>query len=313
MALLNFKEIPEAGKASGHQDTFELFGREVLELLGFKIIQGPSRGADGGKDLIVEEVRAGLTGTTTIRWLTSCKHFAPSGKSVRPDDEKNIFERVSAAGCHGFLGFYSTLPSSGLNELLHNQKTVETKLFDHEEIERHLLASAKGRALIERYFPESAKKLQHSPAVIFDEPAELICDNCGKDLLNPPSGIWSLWTLHTDTEDRYIDMHFSCKGECDRIISHQIKAQYAHLGSIYSAGWDDIPDMVVPTVFIHKVMGLINLLYRKEQYDEPAIEKMKHLLLAMFPLVSRHLNDADKEKLKQLQGIPSYLGGMGFS
>src|SRR5215510_621841 len=184
VALLDFKEIPEAGKASGKQDTFELFARDVLELLGFRIIQGPARGPDGGKDMIVEEGRL----TTALKWLVSCKHFAFSGKSVRPEDEKNVFERVDAANCHGFLGFYSTLPSAGLSDLLQRQSKVLTKLFDHEEIERYLLASSQGRQLAERYFPLSVKKLQHTPAKILDEPVQIECENCGKDLLNPPSG-----------------------------------------------------------------------------------------------------------------------------
>jgi hypothetical protein len=55
MAILDYREIPEAGKASGQQDTFELFARDLLELLNFKVLQGPGRGADGGKDLVVEE------------------------------------------------------------------------------------------------------------------------------------------------------------------------------------------------------------------------------------------------------------------
>ena len=107
MGLLDFKEIPEAGKSSGQQDTFELFARELLSAMGFKIIQGPARGPDGGKDLIIEESRSGVIGTTQVKWLVSCKHFAHSGRSVRPEDEKNVLERVNAANCNGFLGFYS--------------------------------------------------------------------------------------------------------------------------------------------------------------------------------------------------------------
>lgn len=193
MTVLDFREIPEAGKSSGHQDAFELFAREVLEMLGLTVLQGPARGADLGKDLIVGETRSGLISSTTLKWLVSCKHFAFGGNSVRLDDERNIFERVSAAGCHGFIGFYSTLPSSGLSEMLHRQSSIEVKFYDHEEIERHLLRSAKGRDLIERYFPISAKKLEHAPALIFDVPVPINCENCGKNLLEPLSGIWVLW------------------------------------------------------------------------------------------------------------------------
>jgi hypothetical protein len=55
--LLDFKEIPKANEGSGLQDTFELFGRDFLEDIGYQIIQEPDRGADGRKDLIVGETR----------------------------------------------------------------------------------------------------------------------------------------------------------------------------------------------------------------------------------------------------------------
>lgn len=65
--VLDFKEIPEANTGSGLQDTFELFTRDFLSFLGYRIIQDPDRGADGKKDLIVEEVIKGITDEYTIR------------------------------------------------------------------------------------------------------------------------------------------------------------------------------------------------------------------------------------------------------
>lgn len=316
MAILDFREIPEANNASGLQDTFELFARELLELMGFRIIQGPSRGADLGKDLIVEETRTGLIDSTKLKWLVSCKHFAASGQSVRPDDEKNVIERVGAAHCDGFLGFYSTLPSSGLSELLHRQSSPQVKFLDRDEIERYLLASAKGRQLVERYLPHSAKRLEHVPPKIFDGLEPVLCEKCGKNLLEPPSGIWVLWSVDVETQtekrvEHFIDFHFACKGRCDRIVEKNVRARHASLGFIYDA-WDDIPDLVVPTVFITKIMAVLNGLAQGEKYKPEAFEKLKHLLLATFPLVSRHLNDKDRKELARLQSIPSYLGGMGF-
>ncbi|TCN75720.1 restriction endonuclease [Shewanella fodinae] len=96
MTVLDFKEIPEAHIATGEQDTFELFARDFLDFIGYKIITNPDRGADGGVDLIVEESRTGVGGETIIRWLVSCKHKAHSGKSVTPTDDANIRDRVEA-------------------------------------------------------------------------------------------------------------------------------------------------------------------------------------------------------------------------
>jgi hypothetical protein len=312
MAVLDFKEIPQANKASGEQDAFELFARDALDTMGLAVLQGPARGADLGKDLIVEESRSGLLEDTKIRWLVSCKHFAHSGKSVGSSDEVNIFERVRAASCDGFLGFYSTLPSSGLSELLHRQSAIAIKFLDHEEIERRLLASVEGRRLVARYFPDSSKRLKPTPAEIFDNGLPLECEYCGKNLLDPPSGIWVLWRSKLNEEGwhRVVDFHFACKGECDRIVEARVRKRHESLGFVYD-GWDDIPDLMIPTVFIRKVMAVINGLVRGDQYEPEALDKLKTLLLAAFPFVARHLSDEDQEKIRHLQRIPSYFGGLG--
>ena len=126
------------------QDTFELFARDFLSFMGYKIITDPDRGADGGVDLIVEEKRTGVGGETIIRWLVSCKHKAFSGNSVSPTDDANIRDRVEANGCQGFIGFYSTLASTGLSTNLEGMKDrVEYQVFDREKIEGQLLHSAK--------------------------------------------------------------------------------------------------------------------------------------------------------------------------
>ena len=117
MPVLDFKEIPTpTGGAT--RDQFELFAREFLEFAGFKVIVGPDRGPDGGRDLVVQEARTGVAGETLINWLVSCKHKAHSGTSVTPDDEPDIHDRVRTHGCQGFIGFYSTIPSSGLGTKL---------------------------------------------------------------------------------------------------------------------------------------------------------------------------------------------------
>ena len=85
--LLDFREIPQANVGGGLQDTFELFTRDFLAYLGYRIVQDPDRGADGKKDLIVDEIIKGITSEYTIRWLVSCKHYAHSGAAVKDSDE----------------------------------------------------------------------------------------------------------------------------------------------------------------------------------------------------------------------------------
>ncbi|MCU0347103.1 MAG: restriction endonuclease [Saprospiraceae bacterium] len=161
--ILDFKEIPKANTGNGDQDDFELFARDLLEAIGFEIIQQPFRGADGKKDLIVDELRIGNEGKTVIRWLVSAKHNAHSGKAVSDSDEPNISDRVVTNGCKGFLGFYSTLPSTTLQSNLDGFKTrgaFETTVYDKAKIERKLIENLDARKedLFLRYFSKSYQK-----------------------------------------------------------------------------------------------------------------------------------------------------------
>lgn len=161
VSTLDFKEIPKANSSDGLQDEFELFARDFLLSLGYEIVSEPDRGQDGGKDLIIVEKRRGLAGTTEILWLVSCKHYAHSGKSVGTDDEINISDRVESHGCHGFIGFYSTLPSSGLASKLENFKLknkFEFQIFHRGAIENELLKNQERLKLFSRYFPNSHQK-----------------------------------------------------------------------------------------------------------------------------------------------------------
>jgi hypothetical protein len=155
---LDFKEIPQGNIANGQQDTFELFARDFFEKLGFEILQHPSRGADGKKDLIVMEVIKSKTGIIKIKWLVSCKHKAHSGKSVSEDDEINILERIETEKCDGFLGFYSTLPSTSLeNRRVGIGDKIKFEIFDHAKIESMIFGNSKMQHLFIRYFPNSFK------------------------------------------------------------------------------------------------------------------------------------------------------------
>jgi len=138
---IDFKEIPAANTGNGDQDTFELFARDFFEVMGFEILEHPSRGADGKKDLIVSERRHGKVGTNVIKWLVSVKHYAHSGRGVPDKEEINILERVRQHKCDGFLGFYSTLPTSSLSNLLNGLKegdknSIEVAVYDNKRIER---------------------------------------------------------------------------------------------------------------------------------------------------------------------------------
>lgn len=169
--MINFKEIPRANSGDGDQDTFELFARDFFEILGYEIVDNPGRGSDGGRDLIIKEIRKGISNVTNEAfWLVSCKHFAITGKSVTPTTENNINDRIIANGCDGFVGFYSTLPSEGLLKILNK---IPTQIFDNKKIETHIIGNEKLRDVFLRYFPKSYKKwellqLPYNPIKLFE-------------------------------------------------------------------------------------------------------------------------------------------------
>lgn len=155
--LIDFTEIPIANSGKGDQDTFELFARDFLKQMGFTIVEDPSRGADGGKDIIVTETRTGISGNTKIKWLVSCKHY-PKSKSISPNIEQNIYDRVISNNCDGFMGVYSTLASSGLMRSLEGLKgKIGLHIFDREKIESEIVGIQEKEILFLRYFPKSYK------------------------------------------------------------------------------------------------------------------------------------------------------------
>lgn len=301
MPSLDFTEIPPAKadkETPGQQDTFELFAREVLELVGFKIISSPDRGADGGKDLIVEERRIGIGGETDIRWLVSCKHNAHSGSSVSPTDESNINDRLATHGCAGFLGFYSTIPSSGLSATIN--ALSESQIYDRERIERYLLKSSEGLEIVRRFFPESYKKWRSDPSRAADvmiKAPDLICMGSGTNLLVPePQGIIVLVTdpSKTDFETYIEDVYWCIKGEPDRLLEQQARAK-----GFYTQ-WEDIPDIIIPRFYLKWCLSLANQVRGGWGYSDDAFEKIKRFLVALYPYVARDVTDSERERAENL-------------
>lgn len=311
MPILNFKEIPEAHKATGEQDRFEFFARDFLEFMGYKIVVSPDRGADGGKDLIVEEKRTGIGGETIIRWLVSCKHQAHSGSSVSANIESNIGDRIEVHGCQGFLGFYSTLPSSGLSTNLQGYRTkFEVQVFDREKIEKELVYSGEGLKIVERYFPKSFKswkKESVQPVQLFLTPPSLKCKVCGKELFDQDDkGIITTWEIFKSgvKNPKKIEYVFwTCRGHCDRILSDTIHSERDDLLD----RWEDISDVMIPTTFFKWTMVIINQLHDGYVYSTDAIENYKDFLLQISQYISRELTEEEKKRIEVLKRIPDYL------
>lgn len=314
MPIIDFNEIPRANIANGEQDTFELFARDFLSELGFRILSGPDRGQDGGRDIIIEEKRKGLMDITTIRWLVSCKHKSHSGQSVTDSDEQDISDRLRAHNCIGFIGFYSTIISSPLSRKLDSLKSkFEVALFDREKIESVLLSKPGGLNIIKRYFPISYDKIDYKrPSNLLSEYEPLRCVCCGKDLLAKDlvASYQSivvfaknrLFEGRAEGKSQYVDVYWSCKGECDR------KMETMSLSNGCSTSWEDISDIVIPVKYLKWNMAILNRLRDgKDIYTDDAFEKLKHFIIAVSQIVLRNQTQEDIERASDLDQLPDWI------
>lgn len=160
--IVNFADIPPSNRGGKYQDFFEQFACAFLEAKGFEIVQRPDRGPDGKKDLLIKEIQKGFSGTSETMWLVSCKHKAHSNRSVTDTDEPDISDRVKKFDCDGFIGFYSTIASSGLSNKLqslkNNSKGFKYIIYDNARISSELLTMNQSAAIIANFFPNSYDK-----------------------------------------------------------------------------------------------------------------------------------------------------------
>lgn len=306
MPVIDFREIPEAHVETGEQDRFELFARDFLvDVFNFKILSEPNRGADGGKDILAEEHQIGSLSESTTKWLISCKHKAHSNRTVTPDDETNISDRLTQFNAGGFIGFYSTLPSAGLNNRLDSYKgQYKIQIFDKEKIESYII-NKKRYELFQRYFPESYKKWmentgKRNPSRILSEYMPLKCAVCGTDLLAPENSDHGIVGFVTDPATHKCSCCYTaCRGSCD----YKLDAYYAADGQY--TGWNDINDLLIPTVFLQKNMAIINQLHDGYlDFDDKGLEDYKSILIAISQYVFRQQSDAEFGRAAKLMSLP---------
>jgi hypothetical protein len=303
-ALIDYTEVPPDG------DHWEAFARDFLIEEGFAIDSPPNRGADGGKDLIVTENVRGNVGRYLFRWLVSCKHKAHSRKSVSESDEPNVFERVRSFGCEGFIGVYSTMPSSAfierLNGLRANREIRDYKIYDGRLIEGQLLRVGNS-ALILRYMPRSYQRVKPLHAIT-GKYVPLLCCACERDMLEATAvdgytgliGIVSK-PLYTSDDDKthIVDIYWACKGQCDRVLDARFRSNGLR------TGWEDISDLANPAWYLRWVFAIMNRLRDQEDiYEGDAYEKMKEFVTAMGQKVFRELSERERHRFDRLMTIP---------
>jgi len=223
VGFVDFKEIPSAKGGDTGQDAWGLFAREFFAALRIDVEEGPDRGPDSGRDLVISEKRMGLLGSGQHRWLVSCKHLAYSNKSVSIRDEPDVLGRVRSFKADGFIGFYSTIPSAELSRTLQKYKDeVNVIIYDAALIERELTSNPHLGKVFERFFPhsfEEYRKVSHTAYKISDSLVGLFCNVCNKELLEDRDGIVAFAEESTsDNKIHTVDMYWACRGKCDRAL-----------------------------------------------------------------------------------------------
>lgn len=295
--MIDFKEINSNG------EEWELFCRDFLQHLGFYIESTVDRGPDGKKDLIVSEQLKGNIGNYRFKWLVSCKHFANrnSSNSVKEEDEPNILERVESFGCDGFIGFYSTIASSGLNtrldQLKDGGKIKDVRVFDYKLVENYLIRVGYSDLLM-RYFPQSYKNIKPLHLVT-DEYIPLNCKTCEKDILiemfNDQYHANFVQVLkYTNGKEHIYDVYWACKGQCDDLRNYS-------LPNGFHTNWQDIGDIIIPTKYIQWILATINQITSGTTiYETKALEKEKEFIIAVSQKVMREMTQEEKDRIKLL-------------
>ena len=287
-------------------DAWELFARDFLVAIGYVIEVGPSRGADGGRDLIVCEQLKGVASSQKFSWLVSCKHYATRGRSVGRKDEMDILDRVKQHKADGFFGFYSTVASTGLLDRLKELKSsggiTDYLVYDHRIVEGYFARDGMSKIAMQ-HFPKGYSALRPIQT-IFAEYLPLNCEICGKDvLLTSFTKQYSAIVVHAQKMGQPYpppieSVHVCCKGDCDRTITIRLRNQG------YMTAWEDIGDLLNPLGFLKNMITYMNQLYSgKWKYSEKAHDTMKEVYMRIAQRTLRELSREDRKRVIALSRI----------
>ena len=209
-------------------DDWEFFAVDFLNSLGFCIERFPSRGPDGGKDSIVS--------INNKRYLVSCKQNIISGSAVGTNDETSILDRIIQHNCQGFIGFYSTMLSSGLEERFDKltNSGYECLTFDKSRITDYL-PKISSQVLQKYGIPKGFKYVLNVPDYQYKS---LNCLFCGVDILQESMITSSMASICLNDENK-LEYLYGCKLCLGKISDLGWVALYQALHQEQLNGWID--------------------------------------------------------------------------
>lgn len=154
-----------------HED-WEFFAVDYLSYIyGFTVERYPARGADGGRD--------GIVWLDEKKYIVSCKHYR-SDRAISPSIETNIINRIYQHNANGFVGFYSTVITEGLGNMLKGLENagLEYFIFDIYNIVENI--NVIPWSVLNKY--GLAKNIRF-PLHVPNCYQPLCCLSCGEDIL----------------------------------------------------------------------------------------------------------------------------------
>lgn len=155
-------------------EEFEFFCRDLLESLGVQILEGPARGPDSKKDLIVQyKIKDVIGREEQYKFLVQCKNNAKSQKSVYESDLGDIRSACRIHNTTGYLLITTTIPSISVQKILKaidEEGNYYTHYWDIKALEKYISKSKEGIKILERYgLIQSEYKIYNFHALVPDE------------------------------------------------------------------------------------------------------------------------------------------------
>ena len=136
-------------------EDFEFFCRDLLESIGIEIVEGPSRGPDRKKDLIIRySVKDVIGRHQNYKFLVQCKNKAISGKSVYESDLGDIRSACKIHNTDGYFLITTTTPSTSVQnnfKAINQEGQYITHYWDRFTLEKYISECKDGINLLERY------------------------------------------------------------------------------------------------------------------------------------------------------------------
>ncbi len=199
-------------------EDFEFFCRDLLESLGCQILEGPARGPDSKKDLIIQyKIKDVIGREEQYKVLVQCKNNAKSQKSVYESDLGDIRSACKIHKTKGYLLITSTIPSVSAQNILkaiNEEGHYFTHYWDKYILEKFISKSKEGLRILDRYgLIQSEYKIYDFTALVPDE----------FDLLEEINNAIDVKIIALKGYDEQLDYPNSCYIEHGHVISLNIE------------------------------------------------------------------------------------------